>query len=170
MFTRNHIVCPSFQSGGTQILKISKRGRDLKKEFRVGETKRGKRFSKWKGNSTFQVECRDKEGQKWAASNATALDIYSVYAYMAMKSVFTVISIWGTIIFKIWGGRVFRNFRLKRGEPIFQVRGGGKKGENQNFSKILGEPKPYKLWSIDYLISNLICLAKLSVPIRNKIM
>ena len=35
----------------------------------------------------------------------------------------------------------------KGGEPIFQVWGGGKKGGDQNISKVLGgEPKPYTLW------------------------
>ena len=32
-----------------------------------------------------------------------------------------------------------RNFGFKRGEPAFQIWGGGKKGGNQNLSEILGE-------------------------------
>ena len=40
-FVLNLHSMPPLQKGGTQILKISKRGGDLKKIFGVGETKRG---------------------------------------------------------------------------------------------------------------------------------
>ena len=49
---RDHSVSPPFKRwGGTQILKISKRGGNLKKNVGVGETKRGGIFSKLKGRT-----------------------------------------------------------------------------------------------------------------------
>ena len=38
-----------------------------------------------------------------------------------------------------WHAKISLKFRIQNGEPIFQVWGDGKKGGNQNFSKILGE-------------------------------
>ena len=66
---------------------------------------------------------------------------------MLVKSVFTVISVYETKFAR-------KNFSeildTKGREPIFQVWGGGKKGGNQNFPKILGrEPKPYTLCPLD---------------------
>ena len=57
---------------------------------------------------------------------------------MVVKSVFTVIFVNKTKIAYIGAQKVLRNFGYKRGEPIFQIWGGGKKGGNQKFSKILG--------------------------------
>ena len=47
---------------------------------------------------------------------------------MVVKSVFTVISVNKTKIAYIGAQKVLRNFGYKRGEPNFQVWGGGKKG------------------------------------------
>ena len=59
-------MCPP--RGGTQILKISERG-EPEKKFGVEETKRGgKDFQNKRGNPTFQVEFRDRSGQKWGLS------------------------------------------------------------------------------------------------------
>ena len=55
---------PPFQKGGTQIMKISKRGGTWKK-FVVGNPKGGTIFKMKEGNPTFQVEFRDKKGGKW---------------------------------------------------------------------------------------------------------
>ena len=41
-----------FQKGGTQILKISKRGGNLKKNVGVGETEKGGKIFKNKGGET----------------------------------------------------------------------------------------------------------------------
>ena len=46
-----------------------------------------------------------------------------------------------TKLLKVASKKVLRNFGYKRREPIFQVWGGGKKGGNQNFPKILGGTK-----------------------------
>ena len=46
------------------MLRISKRGRNLKTKFGKGETKGGD-FNRERGDLTFQVEFRDRKGQKW---------------------------------------------------------------------------------------------------------
>ena len=58
-----------------------------------------------------------------------------------VKSVFTVISILKTIIFKIWCKKVLQSFDYK-GETRNQVLGGGKKGESK-ISEISGETKAF---------------------------
>ena len=60
---------------------------------------------------------------------------------MVVKNVFTVISVNKTKIAYIGAQNVLRNFGYKRGEPIFHIWGGKKKGGNQIFSKILGGTK-----------------------------
>ena len=50
------------------------------------------------------------------------------------------------IIFEFIAQKVLQNFEYKRGNQISSL-GGGKKGGNQIFSKILGEkPKPCTQW------------------------
>ena len=52
---------------------------------------------------------------------------------MVVKSVFTVISVNKTKIAYIGAQKVLQNFGHKRGEPIFQIWGGGKKEREPKF-------------------------------------
>ena len=60
---------------------------------------------------------------------------------MVVKSVFTVISTKTTIIFRFSMQKVFQNFEYKRGEPIFQVWVGKKRGGPKFFQNPRGGTK-----------------------------
>ena len=56
---------PPLSKEGTQILKNSKRGRNLKKNLWVGKTRsQGKIFPRKRRNPTFQIGFRDRKGHK----------------------------------------------------------------------------------------------------------
>ena len=64
---------------------------------------------------------------------------------MVVKSVFTVISICKTKIALIGAPKDLGNFGYGRREPIFQVWGGGKRGEPKFVQNLRKEQKPYTL-------------------------
>ena len=86
------------------------------------------------GTLLRQINTNSFKNVAAAANITTFVDIYCAYhAKMVANSVFTVISAHKTKIAYIAAQKGLRNFGYKRGEPIFQIWCGGKKGG--------GEPK-----------------------------
>ena len=64
-----YIVCSPLFKRGNQNFENFKKGREPEKKFRVGETKRERKdFQNERGDPAFQVEFRDKRGQRWGLS------------------------------------------------------------------------------------------------------